>query len=91
MGLNSCGRTSLLPRSCAVSCHLTSVGVLTLTCGSPATGKGSVSAGAGPQVMAAPRNTALNLNRLDGNTNIARAQRQANWQPSTALEAIHAA
>jgi hypothetical protein len=51
----------------------------------------SVRAGSGPQVMAALRNTALNLNRLDGHTNIARAQRQASWQPGTALKAIHAA
>jgi predicted transposase YbfD/YdcC len=51
----------------------------------------SVRAGSGPQVMAALRNTALNLNRLDGHTNIARAQRRASWQPGTALKAIHAA
>jgi predicted transposase YbfD/YdcC len=51
----------------------------------------SVRAGSGPQVMAALRNTALNLNRLDGHTNIARAQRRASWQPGTALRTIHAA
>ncbi len=51
----------------------------------------NVRAGSGPQVMAALRNTALNLNRLDGHTNIARAQRQASWQPGSALKAIHAA
>jgi hypothetical protein len=31
--------------------------------------------------MAALRNTALNLNRLTGHTNIASAQRQASWRP----------
>jgi hypothetical protein len=41
--------------------------------------------------MAAPRNTALNLNRLAGHINITRAQRQACWQPGTAPKAIHAA
>ncbi|HVI35918.1 MAG TPA: ISAs1 family transposase, partial [Gaiellales bacterium] len=51
----------------------------------------SVPAGSGPPVMAALRNTALNLNRLEGHINIARAQRQASWQPGTALKAIHAA
>ncbi len=50
----------------------------------------SVRAGSGPQIMAALRNTALNLNRLGGHTNIARAQRQASWQPGAALKAIHA-
>src|SRR5437868_2224101 len=43
----------------------------------------SVRTGSGPQVMAALRNIALNLNRLDGHTNIARAQRRASWQPGT--------
>jgi predicted transposase YbfD/YdcC len=51
----------------------------------------SVRAGAGPQVMAALRNTALNLNRLDGHTNIASAQRQASWRPRAALQTISAA
>ncbi len=37
--------------------------------------------GSGPQVMAALRNTALNLARLDGHANIARAQRHASWTP----------
>jgi len=41
--------------------------------------------------MAALRNTALNLNRLDGHTNIARAQRQASWRPGTSLRTIHTA
>jgi hypothetical protein len=31
--------------------------------------------------MAALRDTALNLARLDGHANIARAQRQASWAP----------
>jgi predicted transposase YbfD/YdcC len=51
----------------------------------------SVRAGSGPQVMAAPRNTALNLNRLAAHTNIAAAQRQASWRPPAALQAITAA
>ena len=51
----------------------------------------SVRAGSGPQVMAALRNTALNLNRLDGHTNIAHAQRQASWRPHAALETMTAA
>lgn len=51
----------------------------------------SIRAGSGPQVMAALRNTALNLNRLDGHTNIARAQRQASWRPRTTLQTINAA
>jgi predicted transposase YbfD/YdcC len=51
----------------------------------------SVRAGSGPQVMAALRNTALNLNRLNGHTNIASAQRQTSWRPHAALKAITAA
>ena len=51
----------------------------------------SIRAGSGPQVMAALRNTALNLARLDGHTNIAHAQRQASWRPHASLEAITAA
>jgi predicted transposase YbfD/YdcC len=51
----------------------------------------SVRAGSGPQVMAALRNTALNLNRLSGQPNIARAQRQASWRPGASLNAIHTA
>ena len=51
----------------------------------------SVRAGSGPQVMAALRNTALNLNRLDGHTNIASAQRQTSWRPQAALQTIAAA
>ena len=48
----------------------------------------SVRAGSGPQVMAALRNTALNLHRLAGHTNIARAQRQAGWRATTTLEIL---
>jgi predicted transposase YbfD/YdcC len=47
--------------------------------------------GSGPQVMAALRNTALNLNRLDGHTNIARAQRQASWTPDADRQTLAAA
>ena len=36
-----------------------------------------IRAGSGPHVLATLRNTALNLHRLDGHTNIARAQRRA--------------
>src|SRR5919107_1454227 len=42
VGKTICERTSLLPRSCVLSGHLAAVGVSLLTCGSPATGKGSV-------------------------------------------------
>src|SRR3954469_4894924 len=42
VGKTICERTSLLPRSCVVSGHLAAVGVSLLTCGSPATGKGSM-------------------------------------------------
>jgi predicted transposase YbfD/YdcC len=51
----------------------------------------SIRAGSGPQVMAALRNTALNINRLDGHANIARAQRRASWRSGAAVKAIHAA
>jgi len=46
-----------------------------------------VRTGAGPQVMAALRNTAININRLVGHTNIAAAQRRYSWAPATAVEA----
>lgn len=49
----------------------------------------SVRAGSGPQVMAALRNTALKLNRLEGHADIARAQRQASWRPHTTLQTIN--
>ena len=42
MGKTVCEKTSLLPRSCVVSNHPAAVGVSLLTCGSPATGKGSL-------------------------------------------------
>jgi predicted transposase YbfD/YdcC len=50
----------------------------------------SVRAGSGPQIMAALRNS-LNLSRLNGHTNIARAQRQASWRPDAAVQTVHAA
>src|SRR4051812_11114705 len=42
-GKTVCEKTSLLPRSCVVSGHLAVLGVSLLTCGSPATGKASLS------------------------------------------------
>src|SRR3954453_15631162 len=45
VGKTVCEKTSLLPRSCVVSGHLAAVGVSLLTCGFPATGKGSVTGG----------------------------------------------
>jgi predicted transposase YbfD/YdcC len=50
-----------------------------------------IRAGSGPHVLAALRNTALNLHRLDGHTNIARAQRRTAWQAGAALQTINAA
>jgi predicted transposase YbfD/YdcC len=47
--------------------------------------------GSGPQVLAALRNTALNLARLDGHANIARAQRQAGWTPESVRQTLAAA
>jgi len=47
--------------------------------------------GHGPEVMAALRNTALNLARLDGHTNIARAQRRASWTPDEVRRTLAAA
>ena len=47
--------------------------------------------GTGPEVMAALRNTALNLHRLDGYTNIASAQRRAGWRTGSAHASITAA
>jgi predicted transposase YbfD/YdcC len=44
--------------------------------------------GSGPQVLAALRNTALNLARLDGHANIARAQRQASWIPDAVKQTL---
>ncbi|HVI35951.1 MAG TPA: ISAs1 family transposase [Gaiellales bacterium] len=51
----------------------------------------AVRTGAGPQVMAALRNTAINVSRLAGHTNIAAAQRRYSWTPGAAVEAITAA
>jgi hypothetical protein len=48
----------------------------------------SVHGGSDPQVTAALCNTALNLSRLDGHTNIAHAQRQASWRPHATLQTI---
>jgi predicted transposase YbfD/YdcC len=50
-----------------------------------------VRTGAGPQIMAALRNTAINISRLAGHTNIAAAQRHYSWTPATALNAVLAA
>ena len=50
-----------------------------------------IRAGSGPHVLAALRNTALNLYRLDGHTNIARAQRRTAWRAGAALQTINAA
>src|SRR3954467_15789968 len=47
--------------------------------------------GAGPQLMAALRNTATNIARLPGHPNIAAAQRTAAWSPTAITEALHAA
>jgi predicted transposase YbfD/YdcC len=47
--------------------------------------------GAGPQLMAALRNTATNIARLDGHTNIAAAQRAAAWSPTAVTDALRTA
>jgi len=51
----------------------------------------SVRTGAGPQIMAALRNTAINVSRLAGHSNIAAAQRHYSWTPGSAIDAITAA
>jgi predicted transposase YbfD/YdcC len=51
----------------------------------------SVRTGAGPQIMAALRNTAINVSRLAGHANIAAAQRHYSWTPGAAIDAITAA
>lgn len=51
----------------------------------------AVRTGAGPQVMAALRNAAINVSRLAGHTNIAAAQRHYSWTPGAAIDAITAA
>jgi predicted transposase YbfD/YdcC len=51
----------------------------------------SVRTGHGPQVMAALRNTAINVIRLRGGTNIAAAHRAFSYSPTDVLEALTAA
>jgi predicted transposase YbfD/YdcC len=51
----------------------------------------SVHAGHGPQVMAALRNTAINIIRLRGTTNIAAAHRDFSYRPADVLDALTAA
>jgi hypothetical protein len=41
--------------------------------------------------MAALHNTAINVSRLAGHTNIAAAQRRYGWQPATAFQTTIAA
>jgi predicted transposase YbfD/YdcC len=48
----------------------------------------SVHAGSGPQVMAALRNTAINIIRLRGGTNIAAAHRHFSYQPADVFDAL---
>jgi hypothetical protein len=50
-----------------------------------------VRTGHGPQVMAALRNTAINIIRLRGGTNIAAAHRTFSYQPADVLDALSAA
>ena len=49
-----------------------------------------IRAGSGPHVLATLRNTALNLHRLEGHTNIARAQRRTAWRAGAALHTLNA-
>jgi predicted transposase YbfD/YdcC len=51
----------------------------------------SVRTGSGPQVMAALRNTAINIIRLGGGTNIAAAHRHFSYRPADVLDALAAA
>jgi len=51
----------------------------------------SVRIGHGPQVMAALRNTAINIIRLRGETNIAAAHRGFSYRPADVLGALSAA
>jgi predicted transposase YbfD/YdcC len=51
----------------------------------------SVRTGHGPQVMAALRNTAINIIRLRGETNIAAAHRAFSYRPADVLDALTAA
>lgn len=50
-----------------------------------------VRTGSGPQVMAALRNTAINIIRLRGGTNIAAAHRGFSYRPADVLDALTAA
>lgn len=50
-----------------------------------------IRAGSGPHVLATLRNTALNLHRLEGHTNMARAQRRTAWRAGAAVETLNAA
>jgi hypothetical protein len=47
--------------------------------------------GNGPQVMAALRNTGINIIRLRGATNIAAAHRECGYESAHALDAVTAA
>ncbi len=51
----------------------------------------NVRTGNGPQVMAALRNTAINIIRLRGDTNIAAAHRAFSYRPADVLDALRAA
>jgi predicted transposase YbfD/YdcC len=51
----------------------------------------SIRTGNGPQVMAALRNTAINIIRLRGEANIAAAHRHFSYQPTDVLDALTAA
>jgi predicted transposase YbfD/YdcC len=53
--------------------------------------RSSVRTGHGPQVMAALRNTAINIIRLRGETNIAAAHRTFSYRPADVLDALTAA
>ena len=48
----------------------------------------TIRTGHGPQVMAALRNTAINIIRLRGGTNIAAAHRHFSYRPATVLDAL---
>jgi predicted transposase YbfD/YdcC len=51
----------------------------------------AIRTGSGPQVMAALRNTAINIIRLRGGSNIAAAHRGFSYQPADVLDALTAA
>ncbi len=50
-----------------------------------------VRTGSGPQAIAALRNTAINIIRLRGGTNIAAAHRAFSYRPADVLDALRAA